>query len=291
MAVDVVVVSYNSGEHLRECVAPLALLEGVNVVVVDNASDDGCLESVADLAVERVELTANVGFASGCNAGARWGSAPAILFLNPDARIDEASLRRLEQALGRDPGVAAAAPKIVGGDGRVEYSQRRFPALRSTFARAFFLHRVAPGLDELVRDPSAYDEPGSPDWVSGACLLVRRTAFESVGGFDESFFLYGEDIDLARRLRDSGFDLRFEPDASAVHAGGGSAPRPRLLPLLVASRLRYLRKHHGLAVRSLARVGIALGECTHIVVSRGGVAQRLGHARALRAAASTGSRS
>ena len=290
MAVDVVVVSYNSREHLRGCVAPLAHAEGVRVVVVDNASADGSLDSIADLPVERVRLAENVGFASACNAGSNRGSAPAVLFLNPDARIDSSSLGRLVEVLDGSDAIGAVAPKIVDAEGHIEPSQRRFPGLRSIFARALFLHRLLPSLDELVHEPAAYEQPASPDWVSGACVLVRRSALEAVNGFDESFFLYGEDIDLARRLRNAGYDVRFEPQASAVHAGGGSAPRPQLTPQLAVSRLRYLRKHHGRLAAAIGRVGVGLNACTHMLVSRGGMAQRVGHARALRVAATDGNR-
>jgi GT2 family glycosyltransferase len=282
--VDVVVVSYNSSSHLRAAVGPLAGRPGVRVVVVDNASADGSLEAVADLPVERIALADNRGFAVGCNAGWREGSAPAVLFLNPDARIDPTSLERLVQVLNGDDSVALVGPRIVDAAGGLEPSQRRFPALRSTYARAFFLHRLFPHAewsDELIRDGRAYERAASPDWVSGACMLVRRSALEAIGGFDEGYFLYCEDIDLARRLRDAGYGVRFEPGAVAVHEGGASAPRPRLIPLLALSRLRYLRKFDTRPRVALARLGLALTAFTHVLVSRGGAAQRLGHARAL----------
>ena len=276
------VVSYESRAQLRGCVSSLARETGVRVIVVDNASTDGSLESIIDLPVERIALGENRGFAAGCNAGLRAGSSPAVLFLNPDARIDAASIARLVDELARETATGLVAPRIVDGHGHTEPSQRRFPALRSTYARAFFLHRLLPRatwVDELVRDERAYAVAGSPDWVSGACMLVRRSALDAVGGLDEGFFLYGEDIDLARRLRDSGYDVRYLPAAVAVHTGGGSGPRQ--LPLLAESRLRYLRKHHGRLTVAVARIGLALNELTHLVASRGGARQRLAHARAL----------
>ena len=284
MTVDVVVVSYESRAQLRGCVLPLAREPGVRVIVVDNASSDGSLATVADLPVERIALDENHGFAAGCNVGCRAGDAPAVLFLNPDARIDAGSLARLLAELGRDASIGVVAPKIVDEHGNVEPSQRRFPALRSTYARAFFLHRVFPNAtwaDELIRDVRAYEEPGSPDWVSGACILVRRRALDAIGGLDEEFFLYGEDIDLARRLRSAGYGVRFEPAAVAVHEGGRSGHRPRLLPLLAESRLRYLRRHHSRLEVALARIGLALNAFTHVLFSSGGYQQRLGHARSL----------
>ena len=127
--------------------------------------------------------------------------------------------------------------------------------MRSTFAQAFFLHRFFPQAvwsDELVRDRAAYERPGSPEWASGACLLIRRSEYDAIGGLDEGFFLYCEDMDVCKRLRDRGLDIRFEPAALCTHAGGASAPRAALLPVLAASRIRYARKHRSRAVALLA---------------------------------------
>jgi N-acetylglucosaminyl-diphospho-decaprenol L-rhamnosyltransferase len=287
--VDVVVVSFNSRANLRACVEPLARLAGVNVIVVDNASPDQTLDVVADLPLDAVPLTSNGGFAYGCNVGIGRGQAPYVLLLNPDAEIAEDAIQQLVRVLEEHPEAAAVAPRIVDGDGHLDFSLRRFPRLRSTFAQALFLHRVFPRAswtDELVRDTEIYARPGSPEWVSGACMLLRRTALEQLGGLDDGFFMYSEDVDLCKRLRDEGFGIRFEPVATVVHQGGASAPRSALLPVLAASKIRYARKHRGGAYAALERVGVGLGALAHMVVSRGGVSQRVGHARSLLAAVS-----
>ena len=285
--VDVVVVSYNSSAELPGCVEPLLAAPEAHVIVVDNASPDGSLAAVRELPVTAIQLSRNGGFATGVNAGWRAGSAPYVLILNPDARIDADSLRALVRTL-EEPHVGAVAPRIHHEDGSLDFSQRLFPRLRSTYAQALFLHRVFPRArwtDELVRDEDSYARRATPDWVSGACILVRRDALVELGGFDEAFFMYCEDIDLCRRLRSSGYELVFEPAASVVHLGGASAPRAALLPALAASRVRYARKHRGRIVAFLERVGVGLGAATHALVGRGGRATRAGHARALLAAA------
>lgn len=287
--VDVVVVSFNSGAHLRDCVAPLSGLTGVRVIVVDNASTDDSLDVIADLPVTSIRRSQNGGFAAGCNDGWREGDGMYVLFLNPDATIDPASLETLVTKLEESELHGAVAPRIEHPDGSLAWSQRRFPRLRSTYARALFLHRLFPHAtwsDDLVRERPAYESAASPEWLSGACLLVRRSALAEIGGWDDGFFLYGEDIDLCRRLRECGYSILFEPSARAVHAEGASSPRSETLPLLAASRIRYDRKHrHRIAV-ALDRIGIALGALTHMVVSKGGRASRAGHARALKAAIS-----
>jgi hypothetical protein len=284
--VDVVVVSYNSSRTLRDCVGPLTGLPGVQVIVVDNCSADDTLASIADLPLTVVPQATNNGFAAGCNVGWRHGSAPNVLFLNPDARIDSEALEALAQVL-TDPGVAIAAPRILDEDGAVDFSQRRFPRLLSTYSHALFLHRLVPGAawtSELIRDPQLYDRPGSPEWASGACLLVRREVLEELNGWDEAFFMYCEDKDLCRRARDAGYDVRYDPNAVVRHEGGASAPRASLTGVLAQSRLHYARKHSGRVGGALERGGIALTALTHILVSRGGAAARTGHAAALRAA-------
>jgi GT2 family glycosyltransferase len=112
-------------------------------------------------------------------------------------------------------------------------------------------------------------------------MLIRRSVLEALDGLDEGFFLYGEDVDLCRRVRRAAFDIRYEPRATCAHVGGVSTPRPRLLPVLAASRIRYARKHRSRLVAELERVGVGLGALTHVVVARGGIAVRVGHARAL----------
>lgn len=292
--VDVVVVSYNSREQLRTCVEPLAHLEGIEVAVVDNASSDGSLESVADLPVQRLAMPRNGGYAYGNNAGWRRGSSPYVLILNPDTLIRKDAVMRLVEVLETEPSVGAVGPRIVDRDGVLDWSQRRFPRLRSTFAQAFFLHRLFPRsgwADEIVRTPAAYERSGSPDWISGACMLVRRSILERLDGLDEGFFLYCEDKDLCRRIRDAGFDVRFEPSAVCCHVGGLSAPQSSLLPVLIASRIRYSRLHHGRVATTIERAGIALSALTHALFSTKGPEMRAGYARAFRLAIGASSES
>ena len=281
--VDVVIVSYQSREHLRTCVEPLCSHAGVRVIVVDNASSDGSLEAIGDLPAARIALPENGGFARGCNAGWRTGQAPHVLFLNPDARLDITSLICLSVTLDRNPDAGAVGPKILNDDGSMHLSQRRFPRLASTYGQAFFLHRLFPRAawpTEVVRDERAYAVSTAPEWVSGACMMVRRSALEAVRGFDEDFFLYCEDKDLCKRLRAAGYAVLFQPDAVCVHEGGASAPRPRLLPLLAESRMLYSRKHLGRTSAALDRAGIALGAVTHAIASvRQGIARA--HLRSL----------
>jgi N-acetylglucosaminyl-diphospho-decaprenol L-rhamnosyltransferase len=283
--VEVVVVSYNSRDRLRACVEPLSGLDWVDVVVVDNASADGSLQSIADLQVRRIARPDNGGFAVGCNEGWRSGTAPFVCFLNPDATVDEDSLRRLVRVLEEHDRIGAVAPRIMHPDGTIAFSLRRYPRLRSTYARAFFLHRLFPNAawsDELVRDKAEYERPSSPEWVSGAAVVLPRSVLEELNGWDEGFFLYSEDVDLCRRVWRSGRQVRFEPAAAAVHEGGASDPAGATRPILVASRIRYAEKHRSRPYAVLERVGVGLEELIRLVVARGGLRARAAHARSLK---------
>jgi N-acetylglucosaminyl-diphospho-decaprenol L-rhamnosyltransferase len=287
--IDVVVVSYNSRDALRDCVTPLCDAEAITVIVVDNASSDGSLETVADLPVVAVQLDDNRGFGHGCNLGWRRGHGDFVLFLNPDARMDPSSVERLAETLDADSSAGVAGPRIVDEKGDVDFSIRRFPRLASTYAQALFVHRLLPRMpwvDEVVRETSCYREPGAAEWLSGACLLVRRELLERMDGFDEGFFLYCEDKDLCRRAWNLGYSVRFEPSAVATHVGGGggSAPRGGLLPVLATSRVRYAFKHSRRPAAVAEKVGVALGSLTHAAIGRGDAGVRRGHARAFLAA-------
>jgi GT2 family glycosyltransferase len=290
--VDAVVVAYNSSDTLRACVEPLTRLPYVATTVVDNASPDDSAATISDLPIEIVRSPRNGGFAFGCNLGMSRGMSEFVLLLNPDARLDQRSLELMVEALRADGRLGAVGPRTLDDDGTLVWSQRRFPRLRSTYARALFLQRAAPRAnwsDEVIRDQAAYDRSGSPDWLSGACLLLRRSAVETIGGLDERFFLYSEETDLFLRLRAAGWQARYEPMAVAHHVGGVSAPRHTTKRIWAESRVRYARKHHGRLVAILEAIGVALDAATHAVVwlhrpslARGHVAGGLGALGAIR---------
>ncbi len=285
--IDAVVVSYNSRDTLRAAVEPLLALPDVAVTVVDNASTDGSSATIADLPVRAIDAGRNGGFGFGCNLGMHAGSAPFVLFINPDARIAAEDLARLATVLEADPSVALVGPQLREEDGALIPSMRRYQRLGSTWAQALFLHRVlrrARWANEIVHDPATYAAPAAPEWLSGACMLVRRDVLEELGGFDEGFFLYCEDMDLCRRLRAAGHEIRYEPSAVARHEGGHSAPRSSLFPVLAQSRTRFARKHDGPVAAFLQRVGLGVHAATHCAAALvGRPAHRQGNAAALRA--------
>ena len=287
VVVDVVIVAYNSRDTLSACVEPLVGVPWVSVIVVDNASPDDSAAVVADLPISTIRAPRNGGFAYGCNLGAAAGAAEFVLFLNPDASIESKSLSTLVNALRADPVLGSVGPKTLGDGGQLHLTQRRFPRLRSTYSQALGLHRVASLASwacEVIQDPAAYTRPGAPDWLSGSCILMRRSALDDVGGLDEGFFLYSEETDLFRRLRDRGWRARFEPQAIAYHEGYGSAPWEEVTPILARSRVRYARKHHGRLVALLEAVGVTIDSLARAAASIHHPTRCRGHLAAARAA-------
>ena len=231
-----------------------------------------------------IQLTDNRGFGAGCNVGWRATSAPFVLFLNPDARIEAAAVHRLAAVLRADASVGAVAPKILADDGAVDTSLRRFPRVRSTFAQALFLHRLFPKADwtdELIRDGDAYRHPrsstGPPERAcsSGATFWSGSKASTSASSCTARTWT------SASGSRRPATASGSSPRPSRRTRGGESSPRAKLLPVLAASRIRYARKHRGVAGEVAERAGVALGAATHGLVGRGGWAVRAGHCRAI----------
>jgi N-acetylglucosaminyl-diphospho-decaprenol L-rhamnosyltransferase len=285
--VDAVVVSYNNRATLRACVEPLMALPGVAVTVVDNDSPDGSLEAVSDLPVQAIQSGRNAGFGAGCNIGAAAGSAPLILLVNPDAELTADALSRMIAVMEAEPDVVLVGPRMLDESGELVHSMRRYQRTRSMWAQALYLHRLFPQArwaNEIETRPAAYDAPARPEWVSGACMLIRRSAYEAVGGFDDGFFLYCEDQDLCRRLRAYGGAICYEPSAVVSHRGGHSAPRTSLYAVLAQSRIRVARKHNGRVQAALQHAAVTTEALTHALASAAGrPAHARGHRAALRA--------
>jgi N-acetylglucosaminyl-diphospho-decaprenol L-rhamnosyltransferase len=240
----VVIVTYNSAHVVGDLLDSLpAALDGLqaDIVVVDNGSSDGTAGLVAGRGGCRLVRAANVGYAGGINRGVREAvSAEAILVLNPDVRLHERSVPPLLAAL-QDPDVGIVAPQVRSAAGTLELSLRREP----TLARALGLTKTKlPVFSEYVARASAYASPCNVDWALGAVLLMSRKCYDAVGGWDESFFLYSEETDLALRARDAGWRVRYEPRAVAVHIGGQSGRSNATHAMQVINRVRLYRRRH-----------------------------------------------
>jgi N-acetylglucosaminyl-diphospho-decaprenol L-rhamnosyltransferase len=229
-----------------------AAMEGVGpyeLVVADNASTDGTLDVLRRHSQATVvELRRNAGYAAALNAGiAAAQPSSAVMIANPDIRFQPGSILRLMRALAQ-PRTGIVVPRLTDANGGLHRSLRREPTVLRAWGEALLGGRLAGRhhlLGEVVMDARAYAQPASPDWASGAAMLISRRCLETVGPWDERFFLYSDETDFALRARDAGFTLRYVPDAVAVHLGGQSHSSPRLWSMLAVNKLRLFSWRHG----------------------------------------------
>lgn len=226
--VTAVVVNYNAAPHLEICLRSL-IAEGIqSIVVVDNASADGSDRVAARAGVRWIQNGANLGYGRAANRGAADPAAAGtdhLLVCNPDLEVRPGAITALAAWLAEDPSLAAVGPRIVNPDGSLYPSARTFPDLVDAIGHGLLGHVVP--RNPFTRRYRLLDwdhEQRAPvDWISGACLLIRREAWDGVGGFDPSYFMYLEDVDLCWRLREAGWKVGYEPAAEVVHTQGVSA--------------------------------------------------------------------
>ena len=233
MTVSVILVNFNDRDRLSACLRSLRGQEPApEIIVVDNASNDGSPELLAAEfpEVRRLALAENGGFGKANNAGVLAATGELLLFLNTDTVVPPGAVNALAGRLSSAPDAAAAGPALVRPSGRFQVSFGRSVGLFGQSLQKFLLNplheRTLPG-SRTVR---------SVGWLSAACLLCRRSAFEAAGGFDEEFFLYFEDIDLCARLRKAGGRLLFDPSVTVLHEGGATTSVRS-----AASRFEYRR--------------------------------------------------
>jgi N-acetylglucosaminyl-diphospho-decaprenol L-rhamnosyltransferase len=246
-----VVVNYRGGPLLRDCV--LSVLADtsagdVEVVVVDNGSDDGSVDllraAVPDARV--VVAPGNVGYARAANLGIAATRAGIVAVLNPDLTMQPGTAKAMLARFDEEPALGACGPRIRNPDGSDYPSARRSPTVPLAVAHGLFglwwrTNPFTARYRQLNADPS---HPRSVDWVSGAAVWLRRRALDTVGGWDERYFMYMEDLDLCWRLRRAGFDVAYEPAGDVTHVQGASTSR---------TPYRMLVQHHRSAWRFACR--------------------------------------
>jgi N-acetylglucosaminyl-diphospho-decaprenol L-rhamnosyltransferase len=298
----VIIVSWNVRDLLSRCLhslvaeaspsdQDLSLRIGgslVEIVVVDNASADGSAEMIrAEFPQVRLLVNDdNRGFAAASNQGLALSRGRQLLLLNPDTEVLGDALPDMLRYVDAHPAVGALGPRLRYPDGSLQSSRRRFP----TFATALVESTVVQEWwsdNRILRRYYMADTPDDAiqpvDWVVGACLLVRREAYEQVGGLDEGFFMYSEEMDWCHRIKDAGWEVVYLPTATVVHHEGKSSEQvvPARHIHFQSSKVRYFRKHHGTFQSGMLRWFLL---STYVYqIGREGLKWLLGHKRPLRA--------
>lgn len=261
--VSVVVVSFNTRDVLRECLQTLAKESGgvrYETIVVDNDSRDGSAEMVEQEFPEAtlIRSAINLGFAAANNRGFAIARGRYVLLLNSDAFLRPGALTVAVERMDADPRIGLAGARLIGRDDSWQPSARMFPSLSNDLLTISGLSAKYPHsrffgrFDRTWADP---DEAAEVDWVPGAFSIIPRRVLESVGYFDESFFLYYEEVDLCRRIKAAGYSIWYWPDVVVVHLGGESSKTIKHLTMSstgsqltlwrMRSALIYYRKYHG----------------------------------------------
>jgi GT2 family glycosyltransferase len=261
--ISVVVVSFNTRNLLRDCLNDLRKeIEGISneVFVVDNVSRDGSAEMVeAEFPeVKLVRSSVNLGFAGANNQAFKLATGRYIVLLNSDAFLKPMAMRRSIDYMDADPRIGLGGARLIGADGAWQASCRMFPSPLNDFLSLSGLAAKFPKSRFFGRQDRTWanqDEPADADWVPGAYSIIRRSVLDQVGHFDEQFFLYYEEVDLCKRIKQAGYAVRYWPDVVVVHLGGESSKTITSLTMsksgaqLELWRMRsaflYYRKHHG----------------------------------------------
>jgi N-acetylglucosaminyl-diphospho-decaprenol L-rhamnosyltransferase len=268
----IVIVSWNVRDLLRACLQSAvsglrsAAVNGARlaaeIIVVDNASTDGSVEMVrAEFPDARLMVNAiNRGYTGGNNDGIAAATGRHVLILNPDTEIVGDALAALVQYADAHPEVGVIGPQLLNPDGSVQSSRRRFPTLMTGLFESTWLQSLTPPSvlhGYFVKDRSD-TETQKVDWVVGACLLVRREVIAQVGALDEGFFMYSEEIDWCRRIKQAGWKVVYLPAAQVIHHAGKSSEQAVAQRHIQfqTSKVRYFRKHHGALSAGVLRLAL-----------------------------------
>ena len=274
MKLTIIIVNWNTLDLTRQTLLSVyaqAELSDFEVVVIDNHSSDGSVSMITTAfpQVRLIENTENYGFGRANNQGLERATGAYVMFLNSDTIVRDHAIDRLMRYLDTHPGVAMVGPKLLNGDGTFQHACRRtLPTPQSAFFHLFGLTHLAPHSRIVNAYKHADIDPGiegDTEAMSGAAMLLRRTVYEKVGGFDaETFFMYGEDLDFCKRVGDAGFVIRYVPQAVITHFGGGSTKKRRTKSLIdfYDAMWRYYEKHYAerasFFMRGIVRSGIFL---------------------------------
>jgi N-acetylglucosaminyl-diphospho-decaprenol L-rhamnosyltransferase len=285
----IVIVSWNVRALLHTCLT--SIQSGmhafeVETIVVDAASSDGTPEMVRGEFpwVQLIEPGGNVGFSKGNNLGMEASPGKAVLLLNPDTEVIGDALPQMAAYLGAHPEVGVLGPQLLNADGTIQSSRRRFPTAWTAFFEATWLEPIAPkAILTAFKILDCPDDQTYPvDWVTGAAMLVRREVIDQVGGMDTGYFMYSEELDWQRRIKEAGWQIVYFPAAKIVHHGGKSSEQ------VIAqrdinfhtSKIRYYRRYHGPLLAASLRAFLLIGYVGRLMLE--GAKWLVGHKRTMR---------
>jgi GT2 family glycosyltransferase len=268
--VSAIVISFNTKRVTLECLDKLCASKNMEleVIVVDNASTDGTIEAIKrNPEYKNIKIIMNknnVGFGAANNQGMKLAKGDKILLVNSDCFVTPTTISTLEKAMTAIPDTQVVGCRLLNSDRSIQPSYGFFPTLLRIVSLMLFVDNL-PGIRAVfrsihVRDINRYQKVTEVDWVMGALVLLNRKVWEKTGGFDEKFFMYGEEVEWMYRIKEAGFSIRFVPQAEAVHVGGASSPNkaPAIVGEIKGWKYWFAKYHPGWQQPALAIV-VSLG--------------------------------
>jgi N-acetylglucosaminyl-diphospho-decaprenol L-rhamnosyltransferase len=276
MTISILIVNWKSKDFVRQCIRSIdsdTSIPQPQIVVVDGGSFDGCREMLEQEfpTVEFVQSYENLGFGGSNNLGFSRVTGEAVLLLNPDTEIRLGSLQVMLEELERVPKAGLIGPRLLNSDGSLQKScVQALPTPINQFLDSEFLRRMFPD-SRLWGNGLAFrsNGPTNVEAVSGACMLLRRSTFQTVGGFDSQYFMYGEDMDLCRKIQSVGLNVVHLPSVAVVHHGGGSTSGEvsnLSVQMMRESIYRFIRSHQGFLAAAAYRILMAVSASLRIML-------------------------
>ena len=305
MDISIIIVSWNVRSLLEQCLRsihrnqysafniqsapnPEHRILNTEILIVDNASHDGTVEMLrAEFpAVRVIANSANLGFTRANNQALALAQGRYLFLLNPDTELRADALQKMFEYAEQNPRVGIIGPQLFYGDGSIQSSRRRFPTRVTAFLESTILQQWFPQnrtLTQFYMRDTRDDETQPVDWINGSAMFVRRQVYDQVGGFDEAFFMYSEELDWCRRAKNAGWQIVYLPSAQITHYEGKSSEQVVAQRDIYfhSSKIRYYNKYHGVFFAETLRTFLLATFAFQI--ARESVKWMLGHKRALRA--------
>ena len=280
MDLSCIIVNYKNSEPLKDCLASLyqtAQRIDFETIIVDNSENDLGLQPLKELypKAQFVSNSSNVGFAKANNQAAKIAQGKVLIFLNPDTILSDQAIDSMYRYYCSHTETGVLGPKVVNPEGSLQYSCRRYPTLwTGLFNRYSILSRLFPEnrftSQYLMRDFD-HNEIRQVDWLSGCCLMVSKNTFENSHGFDENYFLFNEDVDLCRTIKQAGKEVIYFPEATIIHqvSTSNSKTTARVIIQRHLGMMHYFKKHHGqnLLTRWVINFFISLRGITQLLIN------------------------
>lgn len=292
IGVSIIIVSWNVRDLLDKCLASLCKAQSerdsplIEIIVVDSASEDGSMDMVRRKYPQAAVLPQkeNIGFTRGNNIGLAHARAPYFLLLNPDTELGDDALLQMLDYMDQHPDVGILGPHTLNTDGSHQSTRRRFPTLMTGLFESTWLSAYAPtSVETHYRMLNTADDAIlEADWVQGSAMMARRELYAAIGGLDEGFVMYSEELDWCKRAKAAGWKVVYHGQALITHHGGKSSQQAVAFQQIQfhTSKLRYFRKHHGYSHYLLLRAVIWLQFLWQLLLEGGKGA--FGHKRELR---------